>query len=52
MIPKDVDQTPAFEKGAAPVTFKGMKFYDKKEQFAKHEILTGGTGANNIKYDL
>lgn len=51
-IPKDVDLTPAFEKGAPPVTFKGMKFHDKKEMYARREVLTGGTQANNVKYDL
>jgi hypothetical protein len=51
-IPKDVDLTPAFEKGAPPVTFKGMKIHDKKEMYAKTEVLTGGTQANNVKYDL
>jgi hypothetical protein len=29
IIPKDVDLTPAFEKGAAPVTVKIMKFHEK-----------------------
>ena len=31
LIPKDVDLTPAFEKGAPPVTCKSIKFYDKRE---------------------
>jgi len=44
--------TPAFEKGAAPVTCRGIKFYDKREQHVKRETLTGGTAANNIKFDL
>lgn len=38
LIPKDVDLTPAFEKGAPPVTCKGIKFYDKREQYVKREI--------------
>jgi len=29
IIPKDVDLTPAFEKGAAPVSVRGMKFFEK-----------------------
>jgi hypothetical protein len=29
IIPKDVDLTPAFEKGSAPVTVKSMKFHEK-----------------------
>lgn len=37
-IPKDVDLTPAFEKGAPPVTFKGMKFHDKKDLHVKKEV--------------
>ena len=52
LIPKDVDLTPAFEKGAAPVTCRGIKFYDKREQHVKRETLTGGTASNNIKFDL
>jgi len=52
LIPKDVDLTPAFEKGAPPVTCKGVKFYDKREQFVKREISTGGEGASNYKFDL
>lgn len=31
IIPKDVDLTPAFEKGAPPVMCKGVRFYDKRE---------------------
>ena len=31
IIPRDVDLTPAFEKGAAPVLCRGIKFYDKRE---------------------
>lgn len=31
IIPKDVDLTPAFEKGAPPVQCKGIRFYEKKE---------------------
>jgi hypothetical protein len=29
-----------------------MKIHDKKEMYAKTEVLTGGTQANNVKYDL
>ena len=52
VVPKDVDLTPAFEKGAPPVTCKGIKFYDKREQFVKREISTGGEGASSVKFDL
>jgi hypothetical protein len=38
VIPKDVDLTPAFEKGAAPIMCRGIKFYDKKEATVKREI--------------
>lgn len=31
IIPRDVDLTPAFEKGAPPVMCKGIRFYDKRE---------------------
>ena len=41
IIPRDVDLTPAFEKGAPPVSCKGVRFYDKREQFVKREIATG-----------
>ena len=41
IIPRDVDLTPAFEKGAAPVICKGVKYYDKREANVKREILTG-----------
>ena len=29
-----------------------MKIHNKKDQYVKQEILTGGVGANNIKFDL
>lgn len=32
IIPRDVDLTPAFEKGSAPVTIKGAKFFEKSEK--------------------
>jgi hypothetical protein len=38
IVPKDVDLTPAFEKGAPPVMCKGIKFYDKREANVKREI--------------
>ena len=52
LIPKDVDLTPAFEKGAPPVTCKGIKFYDKREMHVKRETATGGDGASSVKFDL
>jgi hypothetical protein len=38
IIPRDVDLTPAFEKGAPPVMCKGVRFYEKREQNVKREI--------------
>jgi hypothetical protein len=38
IVPKDVDLTPAFEKGAPPVMCRGIKFYDKREANVKREI--------------
>ena len=52
LIPKDVDLTPAFEKGAPPVTCKGIKFYDKREMHVKRETQTGGDGASSVRFDL
>lgn len=52
IIPKDVDLTPAFEKGAPPVQFKGMRFHDKAEMFARNEVHTEKFNKNSIKFDL
>ena len=43
IIPKDVDLTPAFEKGSAPVTVKGIRLNEKAEKHVKREIQIGGT---------
>jgi hypothetical protein len=43
IIPKDVDLTPAFEKGAPPVTCKGVRFYAKEEKNLKRDVQVGGT---------
>lgn len=52
IIPRDVDLTPAFEKGAPPVLCKGVKFYEKKEANVRREIQTGPTFQNSLKFDL
>jgi|TARA_B110001469_G_scaffold116013_1_gene120942 hypothetical protein len=52
IIPKDVDLTPAFEKGAPPVQFRGMKFHDKAEMHAKNEVHTEKFNRNSIRFDL
>jgi hypothetical protein len=38
IIPKDVDLTPAFEKGSAPVTVKGIKLNEKSEKHIRREV--------------
>lgn len=38
IIPRDVDLTPAFEKGSAPVSIKGAKFFEKSEKHQRREI--------------
>lgn len=52
IIPKDVDLTPAFEKGAPPVQFKSMKFHEKSEQYVKHDVHTEKFNKNSIKFDM
>jgi hypothetical protein len=41
IVPKDVDLTPAFNKGAPPVNIRGARFYEKKEATVKREVQTG-----------
>ena len=38
IIPKDVDLTPAFEKGAPSVTVKGAKFHDQTSRHVKRDV--------------
>lgn len=52
IIPKDVDLTPAFEKGAPPVQFKSMVFHDKRDKHNKGEIYTEKFNKNSVKFDL
>lgn len=52
IIPKDVDLTPAFEKGAPPVTCKGVKFYAKEEKNVRRDVQVGGTQTHTVRYDL
>ena len=52
IIPKDVDLTPAFEKGAPPVTCKAVKFYAKEEKTIRRDVQVGGTQTHTVKYDL
>lgn len=52
IIPKDVDLTPAFEKGAPPVQYRGMKFHDKAEMNQKQEIFTEKFNKNALRFDL
>jgi hypothetical protein len=52
IIPKDVDLTPAFEKGAPPVMCRAMKFHDKSEMYAKTEVHTEKFNRHAVKFDL
>lgn len=52
IIPKDVDLTPAFEKGSAPVQVKGMRLNQKSEKHVKRDVQVGGTHQSTLKYDL
>lgn len=52
IIPKDVDLTPAFEKGAPPVQFKGAVFHEKREKNIRGEVFTEKFNKNSIKFDL
>jgi hypothetical protein len=52
IIPKDIDLTPAFEKGAPPVQFKSMKFHEKEDQHVRTEVFTEKFNKNNIRFDL
>ncbi len=38
IIPKDVDLTPAFEKGSAPVQVRGMHLNEKSEKHVRREV--------------
>lgn len=52
IIPKDVDLTPAFEKGAPPVAVKSMRFHDKAEMHVKHDVHTERFNKNTLKFDM
>jgi hypothetical protein len=52
VIPKDVDLTPAFERGAAPFGCRPARIYDKIDISMKNEVQIGGSMTHNIKYDL
>ena len=52
IIPKDVDLTPAFEKGAPPVAVKSMRFHDKADMHIKNDVHTERFNKNTIKFDM
>ena len=52
IIPKDVDLTPAFEKGAPPVAVKSMRFHEKSEQYVRHDVHTERFNKNTLKFDM
>ena len=53
IIPKDVDITPAFERGAPPLSLQPARihFGDPRE-FVNREVATGPTYHKQLKYDL
>ena len=52
IIPKDVDLTPAFEKGAPPVAVKSMKFHEKAEKNLRLDVHTEKFNKNTLKFDM
>lgn len=52
IIPKDVDLTPAFEKGSAPMGIRGMRLFEKQTKHVKGEIMMAQGPQSTIKYDL
>ena len=55
LIPKDVDLTPAFERGAPPLSFKAARIYHKAEAEPggpRREVQTGSNYSNTLKFDM
>jgi len=53
IIPKDVDITPAFERGAPPLSLQPAKiYYGNPRENLRREIATGPTFHKSMKYDL
>lgn len=53
IIPKDVDITPAFERGAPPLSLRPAAIhYGDPKDFGKREVSTGAAYFKSIKYDL
>ena len=54
IIPRDVDLTPAFERGAPPFSFKPARIHDRAEMNRKYEIQTGDQfhASAAVKYDI
>lgn len=53
IIPKDVDITPAFERGAPPLSFQSAKIhYGDPRDYIKREIATGANYSKSLKFDL
>lgn len=53
VIPKDVDITPAFERGAPPLSLQPARIhYGNPRDYLRREIATGPTYHKSLKYDL
>ena len=53
IIPKDVDITPAFERGAPPLSLQPAKiYYGDPKDYLRREVATGPAYHKNVKYDL
>lgn len=53
IIPKDVDITPAFERGAPPLSVQPARvYYGDPKDYLRREVATGPTYHKAIKYDL
>lgn len=53
IIPKDVDITPAFERGAPPLSMQPARiYYGDPREYLRREVATGPTYHKSLKYDL
>ena len=52
IVPRDVDLTPAFERGAPPLLSQKARFHQHQEMFQRAEISTMPAHIYNVKYDV
>lgn len=52
LVPRDVDLTPAFERGQAAFTIKKNKIYQADEKIAKTDMNPIPTLLQNVKLDI